>query len=204
MKKTAKLVTFSIAFLVCPFAWAESGNSEILKSFRREIMFLSHEEAEKATYQFILDLKKRGLDEDAADLTRHFQWWFKDSALVNVNPDLKISATESVAESEREKIKRLYDTAPERRADTDKIVSGSPDGVRINNNTESPKIERILKQAGWGIATVTEGVKIQSGDSLIFRLEVIDGEARDWYVVIETDRAISSGRVISKSSGSPW
>jgi hypothetical protein len=101
-------------------------------------------------------------------------------------------------------LRAIYSDAPLRRAETDRAVSGSSVPVRVNNSTEAPRLESILRKAGWESPTVTEGVRLSTPDGFTFRLEVIDGSARDWYVAIETDRSLSTGRVVTKSRNSPW
>ncbi len=105
---------------------------------------------------------------------------------------------------EKAKLQAIYDSAPERRRAVDRALSASINPVRVDNNTEAPKLEAILKRAGWTNPTVTEGVKESVVDGYIFKLEVIDGAAEDWYVLMKTDRSITAGTVQSKSKGSPW
>jgi hypothetical protein len=105
---------------------------------------------------------------------------------------------------QKAKLQAIYDTAPGRRASVDKAVSGSSDPVRVNNNTEAPRLEAILKSAGWSSSTVTEGVKESVEDGFVWKLEVIDGAAQDWFVLMKTDKSIATGTVQSKSKNSPW
>ncbi len=105
---------------------------------------------------------------------------------------------------EKAKLQAIYDSAPERRTAVDKAVSGASNPVRVDNNTEAPKLEAILKRAGWSNPTVTEGVKETVADGYVWKLEVIDGAAQDWYVLMKTDTSIATGTVQSKSKDSPW
>ena len=104
----------------------------------------------------------------------------------------------------KDKLKAIYEEAPARRAATDAAVSGSSNPLRVDNNTEAPKLEDVFKGLGWGIVTVTEGVKLSSESGLLWRLEVIDSNAQDWFVEVVTDEAITTGKVKVKSKDSPW
>lgn len=104
----------------------------------------------------------------------------------------------------KEQIKAIYERAPARRAATDEAVSGSSNPIRVDNNTEVPKLEDVFNGLGWGVVTVTEGVKLTSEIGLLWRLEVIDSNAQDWFVELETDEAITTGEVKVKSKDSPW
>ena len=49
-----------------------------------------------------------------------------------------------------------------------------------------------------------ESASMKNADGYLWKLEVIDGAAEDWYVLMKTDSSISAGTVQSKSKGSPW
>jgi len=119
-------------------------------------------------------------------------------------PEKSIPMNQVEIQRTKEKVETIYEEAPSRRAATDEAVSGSSNPIRIDNNTEAPKLEDIFKGLGWGIVTVTEGVKLASENVLLWRLEVIDSNAQDWFVELETNEAITTGEVKVKSKDSPW
>jgi len=86
--KPPKCTLLLIALFVCPLAWAQDVNSPVLKFFRAKAILMTREEEELATYKYILDLQKQGLNEDAAILKKHFEWWFNDSVLIKQNPEV--------------------------------------------------------------------------------------------------------------------
>lgn len=109
-----------------------------------------------------------------------------------------------ISEETKTILRSIYEDAPAHRAATNAAVSGSGDSAIIDNNTEAPKLEDVFKRLGWGTVTITEGVKIASEISFLWRLEVIDSNADDWFVELETDQSITAGEVKMKSKDSPW
>ena len=127
-----------------------------------------------------------------------------DEARDSTRPDSIPINQPKISEDTKTVLRSIYEDAPAHRAATNAAVSGSGNPVIIDNNTEAPKLEDVFKRLGWGTVTITEGVKIASDISILWRLEVIDSNADDWFVELETDESITAGEVKVKSKDSPW
>ena len=113
----------------------------------------------------------------------------------------------SSAPLSKKQVVQVLDNAEKHKKNVNQRLSEGNLVVTVNQNTESSKLEGILKQNGFIYPTVTEGVRINNTNGYIWKLEVIEGgvdTSVDWYVEMETDFSIVSGKIIEKYKGSPW
>lgn len=105
-------------------------------------------------------------------------------------------------EQEGNDLKRIYDDAPEKREMNYNERTSGGNKEKISQEPDAVALESLLDGLGWAGVTVTEGVKERTATGWRLELEVI--AETDYYVIMETNESMTNGRIVSKSTDSPW
>ena len=105
-------------------------------------------------------------------------------------------------EQDQSNLRRVYDEAPEKRDNVYKERTSGGIKTKISQEPDAVALESLLGDLGWAGVTVTEGVKERTPTGWRLELEVV--AETDYYVVMDTNESMTSGRIVSKSTDSPW